>query len=121
MPEFVLSLRQLVASGTSIESAAASVGVSKSTAHRMLQLWGMGGKKRRLNRRLSDEQRQKIGELLSIGLSHREVSRRVACDHRTVARYSDVVSYSFCRPRRCCSCGYRVTTSECLVCLARVA
>ncbi|WP_417745084.1 helix-turn-helix domain-containing protein [Rosistilla oblonga] len=121
MPDYVLSLRQLVAEGKSLEKAAAAVGVSRTTAHKMLDRWGMAGKKRRTCPRLSEEKRARMATLLAAGYSQREIARQIGCDHRTVARYSNNVSFADCRPRRCCSCGYRITSSECLICLARVA
>jgi transposase len=103
----------MLASGQSLEAAGLAVGISKSSAHRWIERYGMdavGG--RRVKPRLTAEQRDRIHNMRRRGNSVSKTARTAGTSRDTVRRIAAMERPSF----RCPTCGGRVLEARCLAC-----
>ena len=113
MPTFIPTLRRLLASGHTLAGAGATLGFSKSTAHRWIERYGMdANSRRRTKSRVSPEDRAKIQAMLSRGASKRKTAATIGVGRSTVRRINELPAAAY----RCRTCGGKSIVTPCRVC-----
>jgi transposase len=115
MPDNVQTLLQWLADGKTLEQAARQIGVSRTTAYRLVQRFGRDAV-RRTKPPLSPETRARIRELRVGGKSIRATARMLRVSRYSVRKWSRLNEPS---SSRCQGCGGRTTVVPCPVCEAR--
>lgn len=122
MDRLLAELCELVQSGCSIEAAGKQLGVSKSTAYKMLVTIDIP---RRRFRPTTPEERSRIRTtLVRTQLSRREIGRKFQRSASTVQRLANAMvgkvdSRRLRTPRRCPLCGRSVIQWPCVACRVR--
>lgn len=112
MPTFLPMLRELLASGQTLTTAGAYLGISRSSAHRWIDRYGMDADSRRTKPRVPPDDRARIQALVARGTSTRAVANRFGIARSTVRQIVDQPPAAF----RCPTCGGKSLVSPCRVC-----
>ncbi|WP_197355560.1 helix-turn-helix domain-containing protein [Aureliella helgolandensis] len=113
MPRNLPRLVKLLASGATLETAGAKIGISKTTAQRWIARYGTDAR-RRIKPRLTCETSRRIRELRREGKTLRQIADDLGVSPGSVHSHA-------ARPtaRRCSKCRQRYSGENCLLCEAR--
>lgn len=112
MPTFLPTLRELLASGHTLAAAGSYLGLSKSSAHRWIDRYGMDADSRRTKPRIPPEDRARIQSLIGRGTSARATAKEIGVARSTVRQIAAAPPAA----NRCPKCGAKSLLSNCLPC-----
>jgi predicted DNA-binding protein (UPF0251 family) len=108
---------ELVLAGQTLAEAGRAVGISQTSAWRIVAAAGDIPRKKRP--RVSQSTVRQINHLLSAGLTAGQVAERLSVSKNTVLRYDCTRPRGKCTPRRCPGCGAKITQTPCLACMVK--